>query len=81
MNSNVLDVTYAVTAAFDVDTARVREAQVPGTGVPQSVLCAPVSGPAVSQRKRVDGNEHIFMIQAGAMGAGASGPSPWGCPV
>jgi len=82
--NSTLNVTYAVSAAFDaVDTARVRAAAVRCTRVPQAALWMPGNDLVVTPRKRREGNEqqHIFMIQSGAVGAGASGPSPWGCPV
>lgn len=40
-----------------------------------------IASVAAAARKRLDDNQRTYMIQAGAMGAGASGPSPWGCPV
>lgn len=78
-----LAVTYAVPAAFgSVDMACPRVAAAPRTRVPQDLLLwLPGTDVAGTSRKRPEGNQHIFMIQRGAMGAGASGPSPWGCPV
>lgn len=80
MNST-MTATYAVPAAFgSVDTACPRAA-APRTRVPQDLLWLPGTDVLGASRKRPEGNQHIFMIQRGAMGAGASGPSPWGCPV
>lgn len=81
MNST-LNVAYAVSAAFDsVDAARVRADAAPCGQWPQAVRWTPGTNAVGTSRKRREGNQHIFMIQLGALGAGASGPSPWGCPV
>lgn len=81
MNST-MTVTYAVPAAFGpVDMACPRAAAAPRARVPQDLLWLPATDVVATSRKRPEGNQHIFMIQLGAMGAGASGPSPWGCPV
>ena len=69
MNSTCVYAESMVTAAFNaVDMARRPRVTAWDTYV-------------VPQRKLASGNQHIFMIQSGAVGAGASGPSPWGCPV
>lgn len=81
--NTTMTVTYAATAAFDaVDMTRVRAAAARCTRVPQEALWMPGNTTVVATpRKRLERNQHIFMIQSGALGAGASGPSPWGCPV
>ena len=81
MNST-MNVTYAVTAAFDaVDMTRVRAAAARCNRVSPAQWMPGNTTVAVAPRTRLERNQHIFMIQAGAVGAGASGPSPWGCPV
>lgn len=81
MNST-LNVAYAVSAAFDsIDAARVRADVAPCSPCPRAVRWTPGPDAVGTSRKRPESNQHIFMIQLGAMGAGASGPSPWGCPV
>lgn len=65
------------------DARDARDAVIPAAYAP--IMCATPATPAVdgvlAERKRAHGNERVFMIQAGAAGAGASGPSPWRCPV
>ena len=82
MRLSTRNVAYAVSAAFDsADAARVRAAAAPCGRFPQVVQWTPEMDALGMSRKRPEGNQHIFMIPAGAMGAGASGPSLRGCPV
>jgi len=82
MRLSTRNVAYAVSAAFDsVDAARVRAVAAPHGRPDQSVLSTSGTNALATPRKRREGNQHIFMIPAGAMGAGASGPSLRGCPV
>ncbi|HEY3684343.1 MAG TPA: hypothetical protein VGL93_15010 [Streptosporangiaceae bacterium] len=73
--------TRTTPAAFAASEVRAckRDAMVPSARVPMPKRIDPAYAPV--SRERADGNQHTFMIQAGAAGAGASGPSPWGCPV
>lgn len=70
-------------AAKWVRVPDARDAVIPAAYAP--IMCETPATPAVdgviAERKRAHGNQRVFMIQAGAAGAGASGPSPWRCPV
>jgi hypothetical protein len=74
--------TRTTTAAFAMPDVRAckRDSLVRGTRVPTPKRIDAPAYLAVS-RERADGNALTVMIQAGAAGAGATGPSPWGCPV
>ena len=82
--------TRGMTAAAFADAAKrvrvpdARDAVIPAAYVPSmsaTPACPAADALIIAERKRVHGNERVSMIQTGATGAGASGPSPWRCPV